>query len=114
MNIASRGGDLGVHSSAWMTPLSATACAAGADTWAAVVLAAAAADTATAAVASSIRHLPKHDSRPARPALQLRDPQLQPPAPLQLSLQLSPQHRVLGILASITIRSPGDRITLIL
>ena len=49
----------------------------------------------------------------AQPAFQLRDPQLQPPVPLQRSLQLSPQHRVLGVLRLDHGPQPGQQLTLL-
>ena len=49
----------------------------------------------------------------AQPAFQLRNPQLQPPVPLQRSVQLGPQHRVLGVLRLDHGPQPGQQLTLL-
>ena len=49
----------------------------------------------------------------AQPAFQLRDPQLQPPVPLQRSIQLRPQHRVLSVLRRHHSPQPGQQDTLL-
>ena len=49
----------------------------------------------------------------AQPAFQLRNPQLQPPVPLQRSVQLSPQHRVLSVLRLDHGPQPAQQLTLL-
>ena len=49
----------------------------------------------------------------AQPAFQLRNPQLQPPVPLQHSVQLYPQHRVLSVLRLDHGPQPGQQLTLL-
>ena len=49
----------------------------------------------------------------AQPAFQLRNPQLQPPVPLQRSVQLGPQHRVLSVLRLDHGPQPSQQLTLL-